>query len=354
MSDRAAPRAAVDPSDAAERILARIRERGGAPTIYDIAELAGVNPSTVSRALGKPGRISAATAQKVEDAAARLDFRVNPMARALQTGKTRMLGLVVADITNPVVFDIVRGAELEAAAAGYTLVIAESQESGVNEAEAVERLLPSVDGLVLATTRMPANQIDELAARKSLVLINRAVDGVPSVLPDVESGVEQLVEHLAEHGHRSFVYLAGPDRSWISARRWAAILAAAERRGIAIVEVGPNAPTIEGGRTALRRVIASQATALIAYNDLMAIGFMQESAAQGIGVPDRISVAGFDDIFGSELIVPALTTVRADLVRAGRQAVAMTLSGDRDSAASAGLLPTSLIVRGSTGAAPRR
>jgi len=351
MSVTAAPDAASDP---AEQILARIRDRGGAPTIYDIAELAGVNPSTVSRALGKPGRISAATAKKVEDAAARLDFRVNPMARALQTGKTRMLGLVVADITNPVVFDIVRGAEHEAAAAGYTLVIAESQESGENEAETVERLLPSVDGLVLATTRLPARSIDEIAQRKPVVLINRAVDGLDSVLPDVESGVEELVAHLADLGHRSLVYLAGPDSSWISARRWAAILAAAESRDIAIVEVGPNPPTIAGGRAALRRVIASRATALVAYNDLMAIGFMQEAAQQGIVVPEQISVAGFDDIFGSELIVPALTTVRTDLERAGRQAVSMTLRGVGGQTGPAdpsgdGLLPTTLIVRGSTG-----
>jgi LacI family transcriptional regulator len=355
MSVTAASGAASDP---AEAILARIRERGGAATIYDIAELAGVNPSTVSRALGKPGRISAATAKKVEDAAARLEFRMNPMARALQTGKTRMLGLVVADITNPVVFDIVRGAEHEAAAAGYTLVIAESQESVENEVETVERLLPSVDGLVLATTRMAAPAIDEIARRKHIVLINRAVDGVASVLPDVESGVEQLIDHLDGLGHRSLVYLAGPDSAWISARRWAAIFAAAVERDLAIVEVGPNAPTIAGGRAALRRVMASRATALIAYNDLMAIGFMQEAAAEGIVVPERISVVGFDDIFGSELIVPALTTVRADLERAGRQAVSMTLSaiegGTAKPASSADRLPTTLVVRGSSGPAAGR
>ncbi|MFD4421805.1 LacI family DNA-binding transcriptional regulator [Agromyces sp. NPDC058484] len=344
--------------DKADEILARIRERGGAATIYDIAELAGVNPSTVSRALGKPGRISAATAEKVHKAAARLEFRANPMARALQTGRTRMLGLVVADITNPVVFDIVRGAEAEAAAAGYTLVIAESQESSLNEAEAVERLLPSVDGLVLATTRMAADSIDEVAQRKPVVLINRALDGVESVLPDVETGVEEILDHLASLGHRSVAYLAGPSTSWISARRWSAILAAAERRDVAIVEIGPNAPTIAGGREVLRRVIASRTTAVIAFNDLIAIGLMQEAATQGIVVPDRLSVIGFDDIFGSELIVPALTTVRTDLVTAGRWAVKLALDGVTTTASDdshvppLGLLPTELVVRGSSGAAP--
>jgi LacI family transcriptional regulator len=347
--------AAASPSfpDRAEAIRSRIRARGGAPTIYDIAELAGVNPSTVSRALGKPGRISATTAERVHAAAAELEFRINPAARALQTGKTGMLGLVVADITNPVVFDVVRGAEHEAAAAGYTLVIAESQESSENEAEVIERLLPSVDGLVLATTRLPPATIQDIASRKSVVMINNAVESVPSLVADVEAGVDEVVDHLASLGHSSLLFLAGPPTSWISARRWEAIFAAAEHRGLAIVEVGPNAPTIAGGRAAIRRVLASRATAVIAYNDLMAIGLMQALATEGVGVPGRVSVVGFDDIFGSELIVPALTTVRTDLEAAGRQAVSMTLEARAASSPSSEtLLPTRLVVRGSTGSAP--
>ncbi|WEG09134.1 LacI family DNA-binding transcriptional regulator [Microbacterium horticulturae] len=336
--------------DPAEAILARVHARGGAPTIYDIAELAGVNPSTVSRALGKPGRISAATAAKVRAAAERLDFRVNPMARALQTGKTKMIGLVLADITNPVVFGIVRGAEHAAAEAGYTLVIAESQESGENEAEAIERLLPSVDALVLATTRLAASAITGIAEHKPVILMNRAVDGIRSVLPDVEAGIIELLDHLAGLGHRSVAFLAGPDSSWISARRWSTILAAAVARDMAIVEIGPNAPTIAGGRAALPRVRAAQVSAVIAYNDLMAIGLMQEAASVGIPIPDRLSVTGFDDIFGSELISPPLTTVGADLAAAGRQAVERLLDPEDAQPAP---LPTQLIVRGSTGPAPR-
>lgn len=348
----------ADGQDPAAAILTRVRERGGAPTIYDIAELAEVNPSTVSRALGKPGRISQTTAARVRAAADRLGFRVNPMARALQTGRTLMLGLVVADITNPVVFGIVRGAEQEAAAAGYTLVIAESQESGETEAEAIDRLMPSIDGLVLATTRLSAHAISNLSGRKHMVLINRAVEGVTSVLPDVEGGVEEMMGHLAELGHRSVAFLAGPDSSWISARRWACILDAAERRGIGIVEIGPNQPTIMGGRDTLRRVVAARVTAAIAFNDLMAIGLIQEASARGVAVPRQLSVVGFDDIFGSELVVPALTTVRADLERAGRRAVQLLLSivdapddGVGVTAWPVPELPTQLVVRDSTGPA---
>ncbi|KQP57937.1 hypothetical protein ASF51_02905 [Agreia sp. Leaf283] len=333
--------------------MVRPRRRSGAPTIYDVAELAGVSPSTVSRALSKPGRISATTEAKIRVAAEHLHFRFNPMARALPTGRTHTIALVVADITNPVVFGIVRGAESAAKADGYTLVIAESQESGDAESEAIERLMPSVDGIVLATTRLPSARIHEIAEQKPVVLINRAVEGIVGILPDIGSGVRELLTHLEELGHRSIAYLAGPETSWISDQRFECMLDATERLGIALVEIGPNAPTIEGGRAALRRVMASRTTAVIAFNDLIAIGLMQAAAAEGITVPHNLSVAGFDDIFGGELITPALTTVRAQLVTAGERAVESLLAelATTDSATQRPpnpLLTTTLVVRDST------
>ncbi|MFH8250148.1 LacI family DNA-binding transcriptional regulator [Microbacterium sp. B2969] len=331
----------------------KARRKGGAATIYDVAELAGVSPSTVSRALGKPGRISAPTEARIRAAAEQLSFRINPMARALHTGRTSTLALVVADITNPVVFDIVRGAESAASAGGYTLVIAESQESSDAEAEAVQRLLPSVDGIILATSRLESDVIRELAAQKPVVLINRAVDGVAAILPDVEEGVAALLTHLHDLGHRSIAFLSGPATSWVSAQRWEHLLEETERRGMGLVEIGPNAPTIDGGREAFRRVRAAKVTAVVAFNDLIAIGLMQAMSSAGVRVPGQMSVAGFDDIFGSELIVPALTTVRSQLGLAGRRASSYLVSRleDQDATSEEELLATELIVRGSTGPA---
>ncbi|WP_243076591.1 LacI family DNA-binding transcriptional regulator [Microbacterium sp. SS28] len=330
----------------------RSRRKSGAATIYDVAELAGVSPSTVSRALSKPGRISAATEARIRAAAEQLSFRINPMARALHTGRTSTLALVVADITNPVVFDIVRGAEQVATAEGYTLVIAESQESGATEAAAVQRLLPSVDGIILATSRLEDDAIRALAQQKPLVLINRAVDGVAAILPDVETGVAGLLELLHDLGHRSIAYLSGPTTSWVSARRWEHLLEQTERRGMGLVEIGPNAPTIAGGTEAWRRVRAAKVTAVVAFNDLIAIGLMQAMAQAGVTVPDDMSVAGFDDIFGSELIVPALTTVRSQLELAGRRASSHLLSRlSGEDPTEAELLSTELVTRGSTGPA---
>ncbi len=334
-------------------LLAKIERRGGAATIYDIAELAGVNPSTVSRALGKPGRISAKTEAKIRVAAERLSFRYNPMARALPTGQSRTLGLLVADITNPMIFGIVRGAERAASDAGYTLVLAESQESGDTEAETAARMLPSVDGIVLATTRLSDDRISALAARKPLVLINRPVAEVHSILPDVETGVNELVDHLATLGHTSLAYLSGPVTSWISRRRWEILLEKAADAGMAVVEIGPNAPTIESGRGALRRVTAARSTAVIAFNDLMAIGLIQAASAAGTKVPEQLSIAGFDDIFGSELIVPTLTTVRSQLELAGERAIdkLVTLIARESKEDEGELLETALVPRASTGPA---
>ena len=351
-ADTAVPSAPTP--DLPPAIEERVRRRGGSATIYDIAELVGVSPSTVSRALSKPGRTSATTERRIREAAGRLNYRINPIARALHTGRSNTLALVVADITNPVVFGVVRGAEQAASAAGYTLVIAESRESGEAEAEVIERLVPNVDGIILASTRLADARITELSTRKPVVLINRAVDSIEGVLPDVETGVVELMTHLHGLGHRSIAYLSGPQTSWISERRWERMLDAAEPHGIALVEIGPNRPTIEGGRDAVRRVLAARPTAVVAFNDLIAIGLMQAAAERGVVVPDRLSVAGFDDIFGSELVSPALTTVRTQLELAGTLAVDALLSrlAGQTSYAAAELLETALVVRESTAPVP--
>lgn len=323
-----------------------------APTIYDVARAAGVSPSTVSRALSRPGRISVATEQKVRRSAEELGFRFNPSARALPTGRTRTLGLLLADITNPVVFGIVRGAERAAAAAGYTLLIAESQESGDAERATARGIAASVDGIVFASSRLESDALRELARDKPAVLINRAVDGLDGVVADVDGGVAELVDHLVSLGHVGVGYLAGPSASWVDRRRWEALLRHGRERGLRPFEIPGGSPTVDGGEAALERVAASPATAVVAFNDLMAIGLLRAAQRSGLPVPDRLSIAGFDDVFGSELTTPAITTVAAPLERAGEQAVELLLARfgapDREAAPSR-LLPTRLIVRGSTG-----
>lgn len=327
------------------------RKRRGRATIYDIADHAGVNPSTVSRALNQPGRVAQATEARILQAAKELGYRANPAARALPTGRTRTLALLVADITNPVVFDIIRGAERSAAAGGYTLVIAESQESSAEESSVVDRLLPAVDGFLLAMSRLDDESICEVASLAPTVLVNRVVDDVESVVPEYAVGIADLVEHLVGLGHRRIAFIEGPERSWTSARRWEAIRDIAEAFGAEAVALGPGDPTLDGGAAQLQPVLDSGASAAVAYNDVMAIGLLRAAVDAGIAVPGRLSIAGFDDIFGADFTTPQLTTIKAPLTEMGEQALhALQVLVDGGEPEIVERLPSTLIVRGSTGA----
>ena len=322
-----------------------------AATIYDIAKLAGVNPSTVSRALSNPGRINAVTEAKVHAAAKELNYRVNPFARALPTGKTKMIALMVADITNPVFFKVVRGAEKVAAEHGYTLVVAESFESSKVEAESLQRILPTVDGVIFGTTRLADAEIYEANREKPVVLVNRLVEGVADVVPDNEPGIAEAIAHLAGLGHKHIGFLGGPTASWINTDRWNLLMKHAVDSGMTIVSIGPNLPTVEGGRDALDQVRASGVTAIITYNDLMGIGLLRAATAAGVQVPEKLSIVGFDNIFGSDFTSPPLSTIEMPLERIGGNAVKALLSTFD---ATDGSVPhgsnetTSLLVRGST------
>jgi LacI family transcriptional regulator len=327
----------------------RVNEK--AATIYDIAKLAGVNPSTVSRALTTPGRINATTEAKVREAAKQLNYRVNPFARALPTGKTKMIALMVSDITNPVFFKLVRGAELKAAEAGYTLVIAESQESSRVESDNLERILPSVDGVILGTTRLSDDEIFAMNQQKPVVLVNRKVDGVSDVVPDNTPGIAEAVKHLADLGHKHIAFVAGPSASWINTDRWNLLMKNAVDLGMTIAEIGANEPTVEGGKKALDRVRAAGVTAVVTYNDVMAIGLLRAATAAGIQVPAELSIIGFDNIFGSDFTNPPLSTIQMPLEQVGNEAIDVLLKSfvsEDDEPLHGSTASTSLLIRGST------
>lgn len=318
-------------------------------TIYDIARETGLNASTVSRALNVPGRINAKTEKRVRDAAKLLGYRFNPMARALPTGRTSTLALLLSDITNPVYFSLMRGAERVSAEESHTLVVADAQESAEIELATAERLQTSVDGIVLVASRLDDDAIRDLAQLKPVILVNRRVEGVASVVPDVTPAIRSALAHLAGLGHKSVAYLAGPEQSWMSRHRWEVLLDEAPEHNLSIVEIGPSSPTLTGGEEVFRRVRASGVTAVVAYNDLMAIGLLRACTSGGLRVPIDLSIVGFDDIFGSDFTTPAITTIRTPLGQIGEEAVRRLLNDarglpDDDSP----VLPTEFVVRGST------
>ncbi len=323
--------------------------RADAVTLQDVARAADVAVSTASRALSNPDRVSRGTRERVQIVARRLGYR--PGREPAGGAGHRLLALSVNDITNPHNFDLIRGAEAQARAAGYTLIIGETRESPDLELDHAERLDQVVDGFVLAASRLDDDGLRAIARRHPIALYNREVDGIPSVVTESADSARQVVEHLVALGHRSLAFLAGPDNAWSSAQRWRGLSAAARRAGVEILRLGPFLPTREQGPAAADVASATPATAWIGFNDLLAIGVLQRLRDRGVDVPGHVSVVGYDNIFGADFCRPPLTTVAGQAAPAGRLLVDLVLHpGGR--APAPVVLASELLIRESTG--PRR
>ena len=323
-----------------------------APTIYDVARVAGVAPSTVSRALSKPGRVRYQTAERVRHVAAELGYRSDHLERVVSERGTGILVLVVADIANPVSFGLIRGAQRAASDRGFTMLVLESQESAEAERAALNQLIPVVDGLVVGSSWMSDTAIRSVAKREPVVLVNRLVPEVSSLVIDSADAIKKATEHLTGLGHRSICYLAGPEASWADGMRWRGLREAALELQLHVRRLGPFLPTLRGGAAAAEQWLPKPTTAVFAYNDVMAIGFVQAVIADGWNVPADVSVIGFDNIVDGTLVEPHLTTIAAPLVSLGSAAVARLVrsrSRDRAEAEEPVLLPARLVVRASTG-----
>ena len=323
------------------------------PTIHEVARACGVAASTVSRAFSSPNRVNATTRARILATAQQMGYRPNPAARALPSGRSHTLALLVPDITNPFFFDIVRGAEKAADAAGYTLVLADTDEDTETEARHLGRLARAVDGFVLASSRLPEDRIRQAAERAPLVLVNRHLSDVASVTIDTGDGMRQAAEHLAELGHRRVAFLGGPQQSWSNRRRWTGLTAAARRLGLELTRLGPFAPTLEGGTAAADELAGTPCTAAIAYNDLVAIGTLLRLQERGVSIPGDMSVIGVDNIDGGTYCRPALTTLASQGGVAGREAVSTLIEIVAGKVTtSVTMLPTHLVVRNSTAIPP--
>jgi DNA-binding LacI/PurR family transcriptional regulator len=322
------------------------------PTIYDVAHEAGVAASTVSRAYSRPGRVNADTAQKVFRAAARLGYRSGrpddrqPHDRAVHDA----IGLVIADVTNPFYGEIIKGAYEAAREAGYQLILLHTNESPEVERETIERELTQVAGIVIASSRMTDSALRMMAKQMPVVLLNRIIPEANCVVNDNDRGIRRAAEHLGALGHERIYYLAGPETSWSDGVRWRALREAAAELELDARRIGPNEPTVLAGLHAARRVAQVAATAVLAYNDPLAIGIMKGLRKLGVAVPDEVSVVGFDNIFFDELVEPALTTIAAPLYRMGFTGVQNCIAVARGARSSGTplVLPVRLVVRQST------
>jgi LacI family transcriptional regulator len=339
------------------------------PTIRDVAARAGVHPGTASRALNPalPGRIAATTADRVRAAAEELGYTPDPTARSLRTRRSGVVGVVVPDLTNPVLPPIVRGIEETLWGAGLACLVADTDNDVEREAVAVRELLARrCEGLIVASATRTSATVRALAHDgTATVLVTRDVEraGLPFVAGDDAAGVAAAVAHLAGLGHERIGYVSGPAELSTTKTRLRAVRRATAAAGIddGLAVAAAAAYTVAAGRAAADGMLTARddLTAILAGNDMLALGVYEALAAAGLRCPADVSVAGHNDMPLVDRIDPPLTTVaipRYEIgVRAAQRLLARIGSNGDDPGRRRTVLPVRLVVRGSTAPpSPRR
>jgi LacI family transcriptional regulator len=292
-------------------------------TISDVAARAGVSLATVSRVMNGNPSVDEALAEKVRAAATELNYSASPLARSLVLGKTNTIAVVVPDLGNPSFHGVLRGLSRAAGRDGYHILIAESAESVAEEKILAVETRRRCDGLVLCAPRMAEADLQPLLEElKPVVLVHRdsGSASTPWVAADQRTAVGELLDLLYGYGHRSLVYLAGAPQSAANAWRIAAAHDFLDDHPDVAIQVLPCGVNFADGHDAAERILASSATGVLAFNDLVAMGLMSALSERGVSVPGHVSVVGFDDIPFARYITPPLTTASVPVTELGEQA----------------------------------
>ncbi|HWS51009.1 MAG TPA: LacI family DNA-binding transcriptional regulator [Microbacterium sp.] len=337
-------------------------------TVSDVARVARVSKATAARALGDYGAVSDAVRDRVQKAADELGYRPNALARTMSTGRSHTLGIVIGDIENPFFAKATRGAADVAAAAGYDLILSNSDEELSTEAKAVAvQLAKQVDGLLMApaSSLAPGNLQPVIDAGRPLVLFDRTVPGVAvdAVITDNRSGARRLTELLLRAGHRRIAFVstiahegefeAGTVLSSSAvADRVTGFVETLAEAGIAEPEswVHLNARR-DGVDVLVSRLLDGEhpVTAVIASDSLIALAAFRAARERGVSIPRQLSLVGFDDADWMSLTTPGITVVEQPIHEIGAQATRLLLrriSGDRRPTATT-VLEQRLVERGS-------
>jgi DNA-binding LacI/PurR family transcriptional regulator len=315
--------------------------------LSDVAKLAGVSLATASRAFGDPDRLAAATRDRVLAAAAAVGYEG-------ATASERTFGVIVPDIANAVFAALVKSMQNRAWPGRHRMVLIDTNEDIDREREHL-RQTRGLDGVILCSPRLAPDEIGALVATTPLVVINGEAPGATSVLMETGQGVTQAVEHLAALGHRRIGFVPGPASAWANRQRLAALTSACATFAVELSAVGNQAATVHGGSAAAASVAVSGATAVVAYNDLVALGLESGLRALGYRCPDDISIIGIDDLDVAAASEPGLTSIRVAIERSGSVAVELLLERiSGKPSAEAVHLDSQLIVRGSTAVAHPR
>ena len=279
-----------------------------AVTINDVARAVGVSTSTVSRAFTMPDQVRAETRERVLEVSAELGYVPNPSARSLRAGATATLGMIIPNIANPFFPPIFKALQQRARQLGYTTLVADCDDRESAELDAIAAIANRVDGLLLWSS-LPDERLRAIAARTPLVLVNREVDGISSLRINLTAGVRQAGELLVALGHRHCALIDASRPGEERDKHFAEVF---RGLGLTVTELGPYEPRFETGVHAATLVASSGATAVLAHNDLVALGALQQFTALGVRVPADVSLVGIDDTLLASVCTPALTSVRID------------------------------------------
>ncbi|NOT61504.1 MAG: LacI family DNA-binding transcriptional regulator [Acidobacteria bacterium] len=332
-------------------------------TLADIAAELGVSKMTVSRTINNHPAIHPNTRERVLTVARHMNYRPNQHARALSTNRAHLLGLVVPDLMHSYYAEIAKAIEAEARAAGYEVLICNTEEDAASELREVEALLHRTDGLIIASAVAP-NQPGAyrrlLREGSKLVLIDRSIEGLkcPQVTTDNVAAGALVTEHFIKLGHRRIGHLRGTNVS-VAHDRWEGYRQALTQHGLAYDETLVRACGFfeSGGYSAMRDWLkdGNHPTAIFAANDPAAIGAMRALAEAKLNVPRDIAVAGMGAIHYGDLLSVPLTTVDWDKTELGRQAAKLliglieTKEQKRDADRRV-IVPPQLVIRQSCGA----
>ncbi len=331
----------------------------GGSTIAEVAAAAGVSRATVSRVMNGRTSVAAEIAARVHAAADRLQYRPSDVARSLSLGRTNTVALVVPDLGNPMFQQVLRGAMAAAAESGYRVLVTETAESATEEAEAALEARRRCDALILASPRMPEEELAALLPRAApVVVLNRPVADAPTLAVDYVHGMAALVHHLVDLGHRDLVHAAGPPNAASNQARLRALDEAVHRHPFLRVRTVAAGTTIGDGYRIADEVLEGRATGVLAFNDLVAFGLLARLNETGVAVPGDISVTGFDGIELARYATPSLTTASVSLLEFGRRAwerlvaaIEREHAGDKAVPAPEMIQPE-LVVRASSGHVP--
>lgn len=290
-------------------------------TIADVAEKAGVSLSTVSRVMNNNQTVDPELGERVRIAATELGYTANPLARSLVLGKTMTVAVMVPDLGNPTFQGILHGLSEAASEDNYQVLVADSQERAETEHQVAYQARRRCDGIILCAPRMSEGDLSQLLDQVApVVVINRLPKSAdfPSIVVDYRIGFLRLLEHLYGLGHRELVFLEGIHEAAANTNRLDAIHSFSESHDDVHIQRIPCGVGFADGHAAAQLVVG--ATAVLAYNDLVAMGLLSALAEKGLRVPDDISVVGFDDIQFARYTAPALTTAAVSVEDLGRQA----------------------------------